>query len=149
MIISYFGYLIWSTNKYGLQKDISNTLYVLPDNYKFIFGLFCISYAAPALLIANNWLITIAAIGILIVSVAPIRNGSPSSIVHSIGSATSFISSTLYILCVVPNGIYISLGVFFSLLAITYVSKLERTVGMWQEIITTIGMFIALGLKIF
>lgn len=144
MIITYFGYLYWTTKKYGLQKDISNTLYVLPDNYKFIFGAFCISYALPAMIIAQHWLIYLAGLGILNVSVAPVRSGFPSSKFHMYSSRMSFISSTLYILCIVPNGVYISLAIMTALLSVTYVNKLQKSIGFWQEVIATIGMFVAL-----
>lgn len=148
MIISYFSYLIWSYNRYKLKKDISNTLYTLPDDLSFIFPIFCILYSVPTMIIADHWMMYISGTGILLVGACPCRIGRISAKIHNISAITSFIFSQLWILFVLEN-IYLSIGFMSIMIIIKNISKLDRTIEYWQEVIATSVIFIGLGLLIF
>jgi hypothetical protein len=73
MITVFLSYVSFIWLKFGIQKSISASYYVLPENVRFLFTLFCWGFAFPAIIlgIQTTWLMFFAGAGIVFVGAAP------------------------------------------------------------------------------
>ena len=94
VFISYVSF-IWI--KFGIQKSISESYYVLPEKINFLFILFCWLFAFPAMILGNSWLMLAAGGGIVFVGAAAAMHLMPTRTVHLTGAIGGIIASQLSI----------------------------------------------------
>ena len=96
VFISYVSY-IWI--KFGIQKSISASYYVLPENLRVLFILFCWGFAFPAIILGVEVtpLMFFAGAGICFVGAAPQILEKDVYKVHMIAAISGIIFSQLAI----------------------------------------------------
>ncbi len=92
---SYIGF-IWI--KYGIQKSISASYYVLPGLQKSLFTFFCLGFALPAMIIGSSGIMFLAGLGILLVGVAAqFKENSFTQTTHIVAAVAGITASQLAI----------------------------------------------------
>jgi hypothetical protein len=94
---SYVGF-IWL--KYGIQKSISASYYVLPEKLRFLFTLFCWGFTFPAMINGTEVtpLMFFAGAGICLVGAAPQLLIKEEYRIHMIAAISGIIFSQLAII---------------------------------------------------
>lgn len=94
VFILYVGF-IWL--RYGIQPSISESYYVLPNKWKFLFTLFCWGFAVPAIIIGNTLLMFLAGSAIAFVGAAAAFKEKMTREVHLIGAYSGVLLSQIAI----------------------------------------------------
>ena len=134
-----FTYITYVWIKYGIQKSISKSYYVI--KYKILFVLF--SWLTAAFLNAyfNHWLIAIASAGLVLVGAASgFEENKTTKIVHWTGAIMAILFSELYILFVL-NQYYL----FYSFLGILIFISIfvKKNQFWWIEIFAILNIFLS------
>ena len=90
VFLAYVGY-IWS--KYGIQKSISESYYVLPEKENWLFVAFTWLFAFPAMILGNSLLMLFAGGGILYLvfqDIAPLSK-EPNDWIPASGASIGFV----------------------------------------------------------
>lgn len=99
MIIVFLSYVLFIWIKYGIQKSISASYYVLPENLRILFSLFCWGFAFPAIILGIEItpLMFFAGAGICFVGAAPQILEKDVYKVHMVAAISGIIFSQLAI----------------------------------------------------
>lgn len=97
MQVVFITYVSFIWIKFGIQKSISESYYVLPEKINFLFILFCWLFAFPAMILGNSWLMLAAGGGIVFVGAAAAMHLMPTRAIHLTGAIGGIIASQLSI----------------------------------------------------
>ena len=99
MITVFISYVSFIWFKYGIQKSISASYYVLPENLRFLFTLFCWGFAFPAIILGVEVtpLMFFAGAGICFVGAAAQINEKFVYRIHMVAAISGIIFSQLAI----------------------------------------------------
>jgi hypothetical protein len=143
VFLAYVGY-IWA--KYGVQKSISESYYVLPEKRNWLFVAFTWLFAFPAMILGNSLLMLFAGGGIVFVGAAAAMHTFPTRAVHLTGAIGGMILACLAMITqfgmwwLVPA---VGLGILITALLD------KKHLMWWAECAIFIAISIALGFSIF
>ena len=147
MLLVFVSYVSFIWAKYGVQKSISQSYYVLPQKLKYLMTLFCWGFAFPAAILGQCDLMTIAAGGIIFVGAAAAFQQKMTHTFHMVGAGVGVAASQLAILVnygMWPMNIaFISIGLILLLLK----KKIPNWIW-WAEIAAFVSICIVLGIKV-
>ena len=144
--IVFVAYILFIWIKYGAQKSISESYYVLPKKWNWLFVMFCWLFAFPVMIIGGSYLMLAVGAGIVFVGAAAAMHTFPTRTVHLTGAIGGIIASQLAITFQYDMWwlTAISLGLA-GLVALLFKKK-----AMWcVELVAFTAISIALGLTIF
>ncbi len=146
MVTVFFSYVMFIWIKYGAQKSISESYYVLPKKENWLFVMFCWLFAFPAMILGGTYLMMAAGAGIVLVGAAAAMHTFPTRFWHLFGAIGGIIASQIAI--VFQYDMWwltaISLGVA------GLVALLFKKHAMWcVELVAFIAIVIALGIALF
>ena len=95
MVGVFISYVLFIWTKYGIQKSISESYYVLPKKENFLFILFCWLFAFPAMLLGDSYLMLFAGGGIVFVGASAAMHTFPTRMAHLIGAIGGMILACL------------------------------------------------------
>ena len=143
VFLAYVGY-IWS--KYGIQKSISESYYVLPKKRNWLFVAFTWLFAFPAMILGNSLLMLFAGGGIVFVGAAAAMHTFPTRAVHLTGAVGGMILACIAMITqfgmwyLVPA---VALGILISYLLD------KKHLMWWAEVVIFVAISIALGFYTF
>jgi len=143
VFLAYVGY-IWS--KYGIQKSISESYYVLPKKRNWLFVAFTWLFAFPAMILGNSLLMLFAGGGIVFVGAAAAMHTFPTRAVHLTGAIGGMILACIAMITqfgmwyLVPA---VALGILLAYLLD------KKHLMWWAEIVIFVTISIALGFSTF
>jgi len=143
VFISYVAYIIF---KYGIQKSISESYYVLPKKLNFLFVLFTWLFAIPAMFLGNSLLMFFAGGGIVWVGANAAMHKNPTRTIHLIAAIGGMILGGLAMIFQYHMW-YMTAGVA-GLLPILYLVD-KKHFMFWAELAVFIAITITLGVNIF
>jgi hypothetical protein len=152
MLVVFVAYVLFIWLKYGVQKSISDSYYILPKNINFLFTLFCWGFAFPAVIIGvgltNNFLMFLAGGGICFVGAAAAFKQELTKTVHMIGAYSGVAFGQLSIFFDF-HLYYVNIIFIVSVLIIQLLpSKLVQNKIWWQEILAFLSICYVLGVNI-
>jgi len=147
MLVVFVSYVLFIWIKYGVQESISDSYYRLPNNYNFIFTLFCWGFAIPAILAGNTLLMFLAGSGIAFVGAAARFKEIMTKQVHMIGAFCGVIFSQLSIFFDFKMW-YINVVFIVGALIIILLKKQIKNYTWWIEILAFSLICYALGSKL-
>lgn len=152
MLAVFFGYILFIVFKYGVQKSVSQSFYVLPKNINFLFTLFCWGFVLPAMILSENGLMFFAGAGIGFVGAAAAYKGNKmTNSIHMTGAYAGILLSQLSIFFNFDL-LYVNI-VFFSLILLIFlISKLTKIKNLiwWIEIFAFLSIVYVIGVaKVF
>ena len=143
VFLAYVGY-IWA--KYGVQKSISESYYVLPKKRNWLFVAFTWLFAFPAMILGNSLLMTLAGAGIVFVGAAAAMHTFPTRAWHLTGAIGGMILACLAM--IFQFGMwYLVPAIAVAILLAFLVDK--KHLMWWTEVAIFVGISIALGFSIF
>jgi len=152
MLAVFFGYILFIVAKYGIQKSVSQSFYVLPKNINFLFTLFCWGFVLPAMILSENGLMFFGGAGIGFVGAAAAYKGNKmANSVHMIGAYVGILLSQLSIFFNF-NLPYVNIAFFSLILLIFLISRLikMKTLIWWIEMVAFLAIVYAIGVaKVF
>lgn len=143
MLITFISYVLFIWIKYGIQKSISASYYVLPEKYNFLFTLFCWGFAFPAIILGVevSSLMFFAGAGICLVGAAPQILKKDVDKIHTFAAISGIIFSQLAIFF----GFHLWYINVISIVAMVAISLLVKKYNIWW---TEIVAFSAIGYAI-
>jgi len=97
MLTVFISYVTFVIISYGVQPSISESYYKLPQRLKFLFTLFCLLFAIPAIILGDNVLMFLAGSGIAFVGAAATFKDKMTYEVHMIGAYAGVLLSQISI----------------------------------------------------
>jgi len=147
MVSVFVSYVLFIWIKYGIQKSISESYYVLQKEKKgFLFILFTWLFAFPAMILGDSYLMTLAGGGIVFVGAAAAMHKFPTRAVHMIGAVGGMILACLAMI-VQYHMWYMTVGVAVLILLSLLLDK--KHFMWWAELIIFTAISIVLGISIF
>lgn len=143
VFLSYVGF-IWI--KYGVQKSISESYYVLPEDENFLFVAFTWLFAFPAMIIGHSTLMLLAGGGIVFVGAAAAMHTFPTRLVHMIGAIGGMVLGGIAM--VVQFHMWYLIPAILVAMLIAYLLD-KKNLMWWSELAVFTAMTIALGSSIF
>ena len=143
VFLAYVGY-IWA--KYGVQKSISESYYVLPKKQNWMFVAFTWLFAFPAMILGNSLLMMFAGGGIVFVGAAAAMHRFPTRAVHLTGAVGGMILASIAMVTQFHMWFLIPAILVAMLLAFLLDKK---SLMWWAEVAIFIAISIALGFSIF
>jgi hypothetical protein len=146
MVAVFLAYVIFIWSKYGVQKSISESYYVLPKKWNWLFVAFTWLFAFPAMILGNSYWMLFAAGGIVFVGAAAAMHTFPTRAVHVAGAVGGMILGCLAMIFQYHMW-YMAAGVLgLALLALL----LDKKHAMWwTEIAIFTAISITLGISLF
>lgn len=146
VFVSYVGY-IWA--KYGVQKSISQSYYVLPEKLRPLMTFFCWGFAFPAIILGSSALMFVAGAGICFVGAAAAFQETMTKEVHMIGAGVGVAASQVAI--GVQYGMWpINVAfVVIALLLLLFRKQIKQHQIWWIEIAAFLSICIVLGITLF
>ena len=95
MVAVFVSYVLYIALKFGVQKSISESYYILPKKQNFLFVLFCWLFAFPAMILGNSYLMFFAGGGIVFVGAAAAMHDFPARGWHLTGAIGGMILGCL------------------------------------------------------
>jgi len=146
MQVVFLAYVSFIWIKYGAQKSISESYYVLPEKWNFLFVLFTWFFAFPAMILGSSYYMLAAGAGIVFVGAAAAMHKMPTRAVHLTGAIGGIIASQL--------AIYLQYDLLWlnivSLSLAGLVALLFKKYAMWcVELVAFTAISIALGIQLF
>ena len=146
MVTVFLSYVTFIWSKYGVQKSISESYYVLPLKWNWLFVAFCWLFAFPAMILGNSLLMLFAAGGIVFVGAAAAMHTFPTRAVHLIGAVGGMILGCVAMITQFHMW-YLVPAVAVSIL-IAYIFD-KKNLMWWAELAIFTTISIALGCSIF
>ncbi len=145
VFVSYVAY-VWI--KYGVQKSISESYYVMKN--KALFTLFCWGFTIPLMIASPSFLMFIAISAICFVGAASaFKDDTLTEKVHVFGAITGVVFSQLAIIFDLKL-IIVSAITIIAALAIRFgLFKNIKNTTWWAEIIVFSSIIVALAIKLF
>jgi len=146
MVTIFLSYVSFIWLKYGIQKSISESYYVLPDKLKPLFTLFCWGFAFPAIIIGVEItpLMFFAGAGICFVGAAAAMHEKFVRKVHMTAAISGIIFSQLAIL--IGFHMWWLNIISLALAALSLLSK--KHFIWWIEIVAFSAICYALGVTV-
>ena len=146
--IIFFSYLVFIIAKYGILKSISNSYYMLPRKYNFLFTFFCWGFAIPVIIIGTpqTGLMFFAGAGIAFVGAAAQIKQLMTYKVHMVGALGGILLSQMATIFVYDMW-YITL--ICALLVPLFYFTNKRTWIFWMEVVCFIAISVVLGIQVF
>ncbi|MDA3781335.1 MAG: hypothetical protein PF487_14080 [Bacteroidales bacterium] len=146
MVSVFVLYVSFIWIKYGIQKSISESYYVLPKKENFLFVLFTWLFAIPAMILGNSLLMFFAGGGIVWVGANAAMHEEPTRAIHLTAAIGGMILAGLAMI-IQYDMWYMTAGVIASLPIIYLINK--KHFMWWAELIIFIAISIVLGISIF
>lgn len=146
MILDFISYVSYIWIKYGIQKSISKSYYVLPKKRNFLFVLFTWLFAFPVIFIGNSILMFFAGGGIVWVGANAAMHKNPTKTIHLVAAIGGMILGGLAMIFQYDMW-YMTAGVAASLPILYLVDK--KHFMWWAELAVFIAITITLGVNIF
>jgi len=146
MVSVFVSYVSFIWIKYGIQKSISESYYVLPEKENFLFVLFTWLFAIPAMILGNSLLMFFAGGGIVFVGASAAMHKMPTRIVHLTAAIGGMILAGLAMITQYDMW-YMTAGIV-ALLPIAYLIDKEHFMW-WAELLIFTAISIVLGISIF
>lgn len=146
MVSVFVSYVSFIWIKYGIQKSISESYYILPKKENFLFVLFTWLFAIPAMFLGNSLLMFFAGGGIVFVGASAAMHKMPTRIVHLIAAIGGMILAGLAMIFQYHMW-YMTAGVAASLPIAYLIDK--KHFMWWAELIIFIAISVVIGISIF
>jgi len=142
----FLAYVIFIWSKFGIQKSISESYYVLPKKWNWLFVAFCWLFAFPAMILGSSYLMLFAGGGIVFVGAAAAMHTFPTRAVHLAGAISGMILGCLAMIFQYHMW-YMAAGVLaLALLALL----LDKKHAMWwMEIAIFTAISAVIGISLF
>lgn len=146
MQIIFFAYVAFIWIKYGIQKSISESYYVLPKKWNPLFTFVLWGFAIPAIILGDCTLMFLAGAGIAFVGAAAQMH---QEFVRKVHVTAAIAGITFGHLAIIFNYHmwYITAGFIIAALPFMIFDKKHRI--WWGEILAFISISIALAFQIF
>jgi hypothetical protein len=147
MITTFFSYLLMIRIRYGILDTISSSYYQLPQNQKWLFTIFCWSFAIPAMILGDSVLMFLAGACICFTGAAAAYKQEMTSTVHIVGAVGGVLFSQLSIWLDYPlsEGIWLYSVYFLICTGVLYFLKVKT---YWIEVFAFTTIMCVLLLKI-
>jgi len=148
MVTVFVAYVAYIWIKYGIQKSISESYYVLQDNNdkSWFFVAFTWLFAFPAMILGSSYLMTLAAGGIVFVGAAAAMHTFPTRTVHMIGAIGGM---TLGVLAMIFQfHMWYVAAVVAALVGLVFLFDRKRAMW-WSELIIFTAISVVLGISLF
>ncbi len=146
MVTVFVAYVLFISIKYGIQKSISESYYVLPKKYNFLFVLFCWLFAFPAMILGNSYLMLFAGGGIVFVGAAAAMHKFPTRWVHLAGAIGGMILGCLAMIFQYHMW-YMVVGIVGAILLAALLDK--KHLMWWTEIAIFTALSTVIGISLF
>ena len=146
LVTVFLAYVTFIWIIYGVQKSISESYYVLPKKWNWLFVAFCWLFAFPAIILGNSYLMLFAAGGIVFVGAAAAMHKFPTRAVHMIGAIGGMILASLAMI-IQYHMWYMAAGV--AVLALLSLLIDKKHAMWWTELIIFTAISIVLGISLF
>ena len=148
MILVFVSYVVFIWSRYGIQKSISASYYVLPEKINVLFTLFCWGFAFPAIIVAQTPLMFLAGSAIVFVGAAARFKEKLTKSVHMISATIGVILSQASIFFDYHlwhlNAIFVLSSLI--ILGVLYFKHIDKYIW-WIEIFAFSTICIALGIN--
>lgn len=153
MFVVFFSYILFIWLKYGSQRSISASYYVLPKKINILFTLFCWGFAFPAIIIGttltNSGLMFFAGAGIMFVGAAAAFKEKLTNRVHMIGAYGGVLFSQLAI-AINFKEYYVNVIFLILVLLVQFLgNKINMKKIWWQEIFAFLSILYVYFVSIF
>ena len=146
MVSVFISYVLYVSLKYGIQKSISESYYVLPKKENFLFVLFTWLFAFPAMFLGNSLLMFFAGGGIVWVGANAAMHENPTRAIHLTAAIGGMVLGCLAIIFQYDMW-YVTAGIAASLPIVYLLDK--KHFMWWAEIIIFAAFSVVLGIKLF
>jgi len=146
MVGVFVAYVAYIWGKYGVQKSISESYYVLPKKENWLFVAFCWLFAFPAMILGSSYWMLLAGGGIVLVGAAAAMHTFPTRFWHLFGAIGGMVLGGLAMIFQFHMWYMAAAVVALALLSIL----LDKKHAMWwTELIIFTAISIVLGISIF
>ena len=146
MQIVFIAYVAFIWIKYGIQKSISESYYILPRKLNPLFTFFCWGFAIPAIILGGSGVMFLAGSGIAFVGAAAAMHEKMTRKVHLTGAIGGIIASQLAI--IFQYDLWWISVIGFALAGIVLLIDKKHAMW-WTELIAFISIGIAIASSIF
>lgn len=146
MILDFISYVSYIWYKFGIQKSISESYYVLPKKKNYLFTLFTWIFAIPVMFIGNSLLMFFAGGGIVWVGANAAMHEEPTRAIHLIAAIGGMILGGIAMIFQYDMW-YMTAGVAASLPIIYLIDK--KHFMWWAELVIFTAISIVIGISIF
>ena len=146
MVSVFISYVLFITIKYGVQKSISESYYVLPKKENFLFVLFTWLFAFPAMFLGNSLLMFFAGGGIVWVGANAAMHKMPTRAIHLTAAIGGMVLGCLAI--IFQYHMWYIVAAIAGLLPIAYLID-KKHFMWWAELIIFTAFSIVLGISLF
>lgn len=146
MVTVFLAYVIFIWSKYGIQKSISESYYVLPKKENFLFVLFTWLFAFPAMYLGNSWWMFFAAGGIVWVGANAAMHQMPTRAIHLTAAISGMILGCLAI--IFQYHMWYIVAAIPVLTLITYFLD-KKHIMWWIEIMIFTAISTVIGISLF
>ena len=146
MVTVFVAYVLFIWIKYGIQKSISESYYMLPQRWNWLFVAFTWLFAFPAMYLGNSLLMLFAGGGIVFVGAAAAMHLQPTRTWHLTGAIGGMILGCLAMILQYHMW-YMVAGVAGAVLLAYLLDK--KHFMWWTEVVIFTALSIALGCSIF
>jgi len=146
MVTVFLAYVTFIWSKYGIQKSISESYYMLPKKWNWLFVAFCWLFAFPAMILGGSYWMLFAGGGIVFVGAAAAMHTFPTRAVHLAGAIGGMILACLAMIFQYHMWYIVPIVGVLALLALL----LDKKHAMWwTELIVFTAISIVLGIFFF
>ena len=146
MVTVFLSYVIFIWSKYGIQKSISESYYVLPKKENWLFVAFTWLFAFPAMILGNSYLMLFAGGGIVFVGAAAAMHTMPTRAVHVTGAIGGMILGCIAMV-VQYHMWYLVAAVLVAIGIAALIDK--KHLMWWAEVAIFTAISVAIGCSIF
>jgi len=146
MVTVFLAYVIYIWAKYGVQKSISESYYVLPKKENWLFVAFTWLFAFPAMILGDSTLMLFAAGGIVFVGAAAAMHTFPTRAVHLTAAIGGMILGCIAMVVQFHMWYLIPAILLAMLLALIFDKK---HLMWWSEIAIFTAISVAIGCSLF
>lgn len=146
MITVFISYVTFIWSNYGIQNSISDSYYVLPEKWNWLFVAFSWLFAFPAMILGDSYLMLFAGAGIVFVGAAAAMHVKSINIIHNIGAVSGIFLACIAIIIQYHMWYMILILIILSLISL----KLDKkNIIWWVELIIFTSISIVLGISLF
>ena len=146
MVSVFLSYITFIWRKYGVQKSISESYYVLPKKDNWLFVAFCWLFAFPAMILGSSYLMLFAGGGIVLVGAAAAMHRFPTRFWHLFGAIGGMILGSIAMIVQFHMWYIVAAAAILAGLSLL----LDKKHAMWwTELIIFTAISIVLGISIF
>jgi len=146
MVSVFISYVLFIWIKYGVQKSISESYYVLPKKQNFLFVLFCWLFAFPAMILGNSLLMLFAGGGIVFVGAAAAMHNMPTRAWHLTAAIGGMVLACLAM--IFQYHMWYMVAGIAALIPIAYLLD-KKHIMWWIEVMIFTAISTVLGISLF